>query len=272
MDQRNEKGAEGYLREALTYSAALTGKDRVFVAMLYNDLSNEAAYRGDLAESERCLRSSLDEYRKLPAGTYVEMATTLSNLGGLLIGKNKYAEAEPLVREGLALRRKVLGDSHSGTAGAWYRLSDLRYWQGQYADAEKAAQESIDVFKRALAVPQDSTLFTNPLVEMGLILDKEGRFREAEAYLNQALEIRTRLLPKGNLLIGRAEGILGECLTLQKRYAEAEPLLLDSYKIYESTTDANDTRRSDAGQRLAALYRSWGRPREAEKYERRPTP
>src|SRR5262249_23183365 len=112
---------------------------------------------------------------------------------------------------------------------------------------------------------QDNTLFTNRLVERGSILNKVGRLHEAEAYLRQALEIRTRLLPKGNLLIGRAEAALGECLTVQKRHAGAEPLLLDSYQIIESTTHPGDTRRTDAAQRLNTLYRSWGRPQEAEK-------
>jgi tetratricopeptide (TPR) repeat protein len=234
--------------------------------MLYNDLSNEAGYRGDQDESERCLRLSLEEYRRLPAGTYVEMATTLSNLGAVLIRQTRYDEAEPFVREGLALRRKVLGSSHAGTAGALFRLSDLLYWQGKYEEAENAALESIEVYKRALGAPQDNVLFTNPLVEMGSILDKVRRFREAEAYLRQALEIRTRVLPQGNLLIGRAEAVLGECLTLQKRHGEAEALLLDSYKIIESTTIPGDPRRREAADRLNALYQSWGKSQEAVKY------
>jgi tetratricopeptide (TPR) repeat protein len=267
LDQRQDRAAEGYLREALKYSSAFTGKERVFVAMLYNDLSNEATYRGDADEGERCLRASLEEYRKLPAGTYVEMAVTLSNLGAVLIAKGKYTEAEPFVLEGLELRRRVLGDAHTGTGGALFRLSDLRYRQGRYGEAEKAAQESIEVFKRALASPQDSTLFTNPLFEMGLILDKVGRIHEAEAYLRQAFDIRTRLLPKGNLGIVKAEGPLGECLTMQKRYAEAEPLLLDSYQILESTTGPNDGRRTEAAQRLNELYSRWGNPKKAALYE-----
>jgi tetratricopeptide (TPR) repeat protein len=235
--------------------------------MLYNDLSNEALYRGEEEEAEHCLRASLDEYRKLPPGTYVEMAVTLSNLGGTLITKGKYTEAEPFVLEGLELRQKVLGNAHTGTAGALFRLSDLRYRQGKYGEAEKAAQESIEIFKRALASPQDSTLFTNPLLEMGLILNKADRLHEAEAYLRQALDIRTRLLPKGNLGIGKAEGALGECLAMQKRYAEGEPLLLDSYQILESTTGPRDARRMEAAQRLYELYSSWGNPKKAALYK-----
>jgi eukaryotic-like serine/threonine-protein kinase len=266
LDQRNDRAAEGYLKEALKYSYEFKGKERTVVAMLYNDLSNEAGYRGDQDESERYLRASLDEYRRLPPGTYVEMATTLSNLGAVLIRKTKYDEAEPFVREGLELRRRVLGDSHTGTAGALFRLSDLLYWQGKYDEAEKAARESIEVYKRALSAPQDNVLFTNPLVELGSILDKVGRLREAEASLRQALEIRIRLLAKGNLLIGRAEAVLGECLTLQRRHAEAEPLLVDSYTIIESTTKAGDSRRTEAAQRLNILYQSWGKPDKAVRY------
>jgi tetratricopeptide (TPR) repeat protein len=266
LDQRNDRAAEGYLREALKYSYEFKGKQRVVVAMLYNDLSNEAGYRGDQDESERCLRLSLEEYRKLPPGTYVEMATTLSNLGAVLIRQTRYDEAEPFVREGLELRRKVLGSSHTGTAGALFRLSDLLYWQGKYDEAEHAALESIEVYKRALGAPQDSVPFTNPLVELGSILDKVQRFHEAEVYLRQALEIRARVLPNGNLLIGRVEAVLGECLTLQKRHREAEPLLLDSYKIIESTTPQGDSRRREAADRLTALYHSWGKSQEAVKY------
>jgi serine/threonine protein kinase len=266
LDQRQDRSAEGYLREALKYSSAFTGKERVVVAMVYNDLSNEVSYRGDQEESERLVRASLDEYRKLPPGTYVEMAVTLSNLGALLIAKGKYDEAEPLVLEGLALRRKVLGNAHTSTAGALFRLSDLRYRQGRYAEAEKAAQESIEIFKRALASPEDSTLFTNPVLEMGMILDKIGRLQEAESYLRQALDIRTRLLPKGNLGIAKAEGALGECLTARKRYAEAEPLLLDSYDGLRSSHGEKDPRMIEALDRLVKLYEQIGNTEALLKY------
>ena len=270
LDQRNDPAAQAYLLETLKYSSAFTGKERTIIAMTYNDLSSEAYARGNDDESERYIRAALDEYRKLPPATYVEMATALSNLGALLIKKGKYSEAEPYVLEGLQLRLKILGDAHTSTAMALYRLSDLRYRQARYSEAEAAAQQSIEVFKRALAAPQDSVLFTNSVLQMGMILEKVGRLGEAEAYLRQALEIRLRLLPKGNQLIGKAEGILGECLTLEKRYREAEPLLLDSYKVYESSTIPGSTQRLEAAQRLDLLYTKWGRPAQALSYKSGP--
>jgi len=266
LDQKGDKGAEGYLREALQYASKLSGKDRAYVAMIYNDLGDVAYRRGDLDESERLGRAALDEYRRLPAGNYVEMAGTLSNVGAILIRKGKYSEAEPFVRESLELRRKLLGNAHQDTAMRLFRVSDLLYKKGDYPGAESAARESVEVFNRAFAKPTDGVYFANPLMELGLILDATGRYRDAEVYLRQALEIRTRLLPGGSQLIGTTEGALGECLTMQKRYGAAEPLLLDSYRIMKTTTNEQDQRRIEAAKRLIALYQSWGKPQNASAY------
>jgi tetratricopeptide repeat protein len=126
----------------LQYASAFTGKERGFVAMLQNNLTNVAYRRGDLEASERLERAALSEYRKLPAGTYVEMGTTLSNLGAILIRKGKYPEVEPFVREGLELLRKLLGDAHPYSHGA---VSTVGSREGNYAVALDAATESIAV-------------------------------------------------------------------------------------------------------------------------------
>ncbi|HYL84065.1 MAG TPA: serine/threonine-protein kinase [Candidatus Angelobacter sp.] len=267
LDQKADQAAEGYLKEALQYASLLTGKDRISVAILDNDLGDVAYRRGDLKESERLNRAAIDEYRKLPEGTYVEMAATLSNLGAVLIKEGKYDEAEPVVREGLQLRRKLLGDSHPDTAMSFFRLSDLLYKKADYPGAENAARESIQVFSRAFAQPKDNAYFANPLLELGLILNKSARSREAETYLRQALEIRTRFYPKGNQLVGISEGALGECLTTQKRYAEAEPLLLRSYAAIQAVQGEQGPSTLEAKRRLSTLYQSWGKPAEAARYQ-----
>jgi len=46
----------------------------------------------------------------------------------------------------------------------------------------------------------------------------------------ELLTIQRRLLPTGNWMMAEAESLLGECLRMQKRYAEAEPLLIESYQ------------------------------------------
>jgi serine/threonine-protein kinase len=273
LDQFGDAATEGYLREALQYTPTLTGKERTYVAMIDNDIGDVAYRRGDWKEAERMNRAAIDEYRKLPEGTYVEMAASLSNLGAVLIKEGKLDDAEPFVREGLELRRKKLGDAHPDTAMSFFRLSDLLYKKGEYQDAESAARESVQIFTRALARPKDDTYFANPLVELGLILNKTGRSREAETYLREALEIRTRLLPRGtNQLIGVTEAALGDCLTTQKRFSEAEPYLQRSYATMKAIQGENGPSTLEAARKLAALYQSWGKPEQAARYQPRVAP
>jgi serine/threonine-protein kinase len=267
LDQRGDKAAEGNLREALQYASKLIGKERAYVAMIDNDLGDVAYRSGDLNESEHLNRAAIDEYRRLPEGTYVEMAASLSNLGAVLIKKGSYSQAEPFVREGLELRRKMLGNAHLDTAMSLFRLSDLLYKKGDYQEAEGAARESVQVFSRALTMPKDNVYFANPLMELGLILNKTGHSREAEAYLRESLEIRTRLLAGENQLIGASKGALGECLTTQKRYAEAEPLLQRSYATMRDVQGEHGPLTLEAVRRLAALYRAWGKPEESARYQ-----
>ncbi len=195
------------------------------------------------------------------------MAASLSNLGAVLIKKGSYSHAEPFVREGLELRRKMLGDAHPDTAMSLFRLSDLLYRKGDYQGAEASARESVQVFKQAFTAPKDSIYFANPVMELGLVLNKTGRSREAETYLRESLEIRVRLLHQGNQLIAASEGALGECLTAQKRYAEAEPLLRPSYATMKDVQGERGPLTLEAVRRLVALYQSWGKPTEAAPYQ-----
>jgi serine/threonine protein kinase/Tfp pilus assembly protein PilF len=267
LDQRADKATAGYLREALQYASQLTGKDRAYVAMIDNDLGDVAYRSGDLKEAERLNRAAIDEYRRLPEGTYVEMAASLSNLGAVLIKQGKYDEAEPFVREGLELRRNRLGNAHPDTAMSLFRLSDLLYKKGDFQSAESAAKESVQVFSLALTRPKDNAYFANPLMELGLILNKMGRSREGEDYLREALAIRIHLLPGGNQLIGVSQGALGECLITQKRYGEAEPFLLESYASLKTVQGEQSPPTREAARRLVTLYQFWGKPEKAARYQ-----
>jgi hypothetical protein len=64
-------------------------------------------------------------------------------------------------------------------------------------------------------------------------------------------------------LIATSEGALGECLTTQKRYTEAEPLLQRSYATMKDVQGEHGPLTLEATRRLAALYQSWGKSAEA---------
>ena len=255
------KAAESYYREALQYAPKLTGKDRAMVGVLDGALAVLSYKRGDLDEVERLERASIDEYRKLPAGNYAELAISLGSLSTVLTRKGRFTEAEPLIREALEIDRKLLGEMHSGTAGRLNALADLLYSKGDYVAAEDAANKALHIYDQTL--PKGDITATSPLLQLGLILNRTGRSRLAETRLREVLAIRTRVLPRGHQNIANAEGALGECLTTQKRFAEAEPFLLRSYAETKNNLGEQDSRTMEARQRLKILYEAWGKPEKA---------
>ena len=78
---------------------------------------------------------------------------------------------------------------------------------------------------------------------------------------------RTRVLPKGHYFTALTQGALGECLTTQKRYAEAEPILQDSYSTSKNVQGEKSPLTLEAVRRLVTLYQSWGKSVEAARYQ-----
>ena len=90
-----------------------------------------------------------------------------------------------------------------------------------------------------------------------MIYSQTGRTAEAENLLREAVRIRAENVPETHFLRATANGALGEFLTTQKRFAEAEPFLLTSYESLENSQaaeqPANKTRTSTARRPLRKL-------------------
>ncbi len=99
-----------------------------------------------------------------------------------------------------------------------------------------------------------------------MILAKTGQPQEGEKILREAVKIRTDLLQKGHYWIALANSALGECLTIEKRYTEAEPLLIESYNDLKASQGERHPRAVEALQRIVELYQASGDVDGLEKY------
>jgi hypothetical protein len=75
-------------------------------------------------------------------------------------------------------------------------------------------------------------------------------------------------LPKEHYWVALAHSALGECLSSQKRYAEAEELLLTSYHDLKSSQGEQNPRTVEALQRVVALYDAWSKPDQAARFHK----
>jgi tetratricopeptide (TPR) repeat protein len=87
----------------------------------------------------------------------------------------------------------------------------------------------------------------------GLILNKLGQLDAAERTLREALRIRTENLPAKHFMTALTKGALGEVLFSQKKYAEAETLLRESYEDLSHSQAGENQRVMAARNRISAL-------------------
>jgi TolA-binding protein len=93
-----------------------------------------------------------------------------------------------------------------------------------------------------------------------------GDLKGAKELLEDALKIRIKNYPPDHTAIANAKSVLGECLAAQGSYAEAETLLLDAYRVWNSKQGKDHADTIKTANRLAVLYDAWGKPAEAARY------
>jgi Tetratricopeptide repeat len=102
---------------------------------------------------------------------------------------------------------------------------------------------------------------------LGAVWIDQGRAREAEPLLREALTFRRQKLGPADRRTARAQRLLGLCLVALGRPAEAEGFLLQSYSALAAATNwYHRTLREHNVQDLVALYERWGKRAEAQRY------
>src|SRR5450432_3136667 len=138
------------------------------------------------------------------------------------------------------------------------------YRQNRFVEAQTKVDETLRIYLESFGVYYDN--YPTALITKGLILTKTGKEKEGETILREAVKLRTESLPKGHFWVAVANDALGECLTNQKRFAEAEPLLVESYATLNTSLGPRDPRTIETLLRVVSLYGLWGKPERAAHY------
>jgi serine/threonine protein kinase len=158
----------------------------------------------------------------------------------------------------LALREAIQGDGSAGTAACRNQLAVA------YRLAGKADEAS-----RLFEHHPNSQGHAASLAARGATLLLEGKPADAELKLRECLTLRKRIEPDAWTTF-EAESMLGEALAAQKKYAEAEPLLVSGYQGLKSREEAipavDRPRLARALDRLITLYEAWGKDDQAARW------
>jgi serine/threonine protein kinase/tetratricopeptide (TPR) repeat protein len=278
---RYEEG-EQLLRQAHEALSGPSGDRRQALgALLYLGLARLA--QGRLDQAEGLLADCLEQSRRY-LNDHVHTASVMRSLACVYLARNEPARAEPLAEETVKRYRAGIGDQHPMTLSGLLVLARVYQLQGRY---DKAAP----VLEEARAGCRRLGMDGSPQVASLLSMRGEDRvagksYVEAETHLRQCLQVWENRLPHGGhywLGLSRqgaareyafAKCLLGASLLGQKKYKEAEPLLLRGYEgltLPQEPRDAGPTpfvkrRRVEALGWLVRLYEEWGKADEAARW------
>jgi len=173
--------------------------------------------------------------------------------GDILQREGRLREAERAYRDALSKVRKLRGEGDPRVADAVIDLASNLDAQGKARAVEDLYRLEIDV-SRKNADPGNTRVLSTAFAEWLL---KSRRPADAELLARGALDLGLRSLQPGDWRLGNAKSVIGATLVAQKRFAQAEPLLLEAQKGLASATDAPEDIRQNAIRRLVDLYEAW---------------
>jgi tetratricopeptide (TPR) repeat protein len=187
----------------------------------------------------------------------------LRSLGTGYRNEGRFSDAEPHFSKLVPLVLVNPGEGNLQTRIDMFLLADNYSSEHKYADAEKAFNQLLEVQRRVTGPEVVSTVVT--VANIGWVQLQQERYAEAEKNLREAAEILTRTAPttwdRFNV-----ESMLGASLSAQKKFPEAEPLLISGYNGMGSGRPSSNANmasrftRNQAGEAIVQLYAEWGQP------------
>ena len=303
--------AEEIDRQNLEVHRRVLGPENPGTLTQMTNLAIVYAEQGKFAQAEPLFRQIMEIRRRVRGPENPATLESMSNLAELLRDIGKYAQAEALSSEALEIRRRVLGPEHPSTLKSMYGLADAYYVQGKYAQAEPMLEKVAEIRRRVLGPEHPDTLSAlsalaaayqrqgkydtaetyaaqalaglrhaqgaeapdtvDAAARLALAYQSQGKFTQSEALMRQADAFDGKKRPDDWQRYDD-ESLLGASLAGQKKYREAEPLLLEGYRgMVERRDKMAVPDRSDIDRALewiVQLYRAWGKPSQAAEWKK----
>jgi tetratricopeptide (TPR) repeat protein len=259
----DSREAESLFREVLGLSTNFPQESRYVLGITRSTLASTLADEGKFDEALQTAQQAVTLERAEGQTGMPAYGFSLTILGGFLVDKRDFAAGDAALQESEAIFRKRLSLSHLWLGDNLRNQAISYYEQGRLVEAQKKDAETLKIYLESFGPKYDN--YPAALLTEGLILNKRGQSAQGEAFLRSAVKLRIESLPKDHFWVAVANDALGECLTTERRFAEAELLLTGSYETLQRRLGPGDPRTKEAARRLANLHDHWHPPGETGK-------
>jgi tetratricopeptide (TPR) repeat protein len=262
--------AETAQRDALAIQRKRLGPAHPEVAVSLNNLGDILRDEGKFPEAETVQREAVGLLKKTLGDENQLVATLIDVLGNILRDEGKLAEAATCQREALAIRKKALASDSPDIAQSLNDLASVLREQGHLEEAEPLYREALEMRRKLLGNEHPDTI--DSFTGLSGLLQKRGKFADAGELMRLCLSVCEKRLPD-DWRTFQARAQLGAILLAQKKYADAEPLLVGGYdglKQREERIPACNKRcLKETVQHAIELYEATSRPDKAADWKKR---
>lgn len=199
------------------------------------DLAKKLASRGQYAPAKDEYEAALRAVSKAPNDGRAFLSRI--GLGNVAAATGHYSDAEQwdnqAVREGMDL----YGKDAPELAVPFGNLAALYRDQGDYVQAEEFSRRALRLL--SLQQPEVPAAQAELLGSLGGILSARGKFAEAEATLQQSIQIAEQLPGRSELLAGDWNNLAG-IYAKTGRKTEALAVYKKAYELYDSIGDSSN--------------------------------
>ncbi|MGA7931553.1 MAG: serine/threonine-protein kinase [Candidatus Sulfotelmatobacter sp.] len=256
--------AESLDNQVFEIRRRVLGPDHPETLNSMNNLAVVYSDEGKYAQARALDSQVLEVKRRVLGPEHPDTLTSMNNLADDYAEEGKYAQAEVLFNQTLAIARRVEGPEHPDTLLFMSDFASMYQRKGDYALAQKYADLALAGRRRALGSEDPDTMAS--AADLALAYVSQGKFAESEPLAREAVETYKKKEPDDWQRF-RAESLLGASLAGQKKYPEAEPLLLEGYHGMLARKDRigvpDRYHLQLAHQALIQLYKDWGKPQKA---------
>jgi eukaryotic-like serine/threonine-protein kinase len=255
--------------ETLKWRKAHLGPDHPHTLSSMDNLAVSYQYAGKTHMALPLFEETLRLSRAKLGSDRIDTISTINNLAWAYSISGKRDLGLPLFEEALGLIKAKLGPDHPKTLTSMHNLAMSYQVVGKFDKALPLFDETLKRAKVKLGPDHPSTVAM--MSNAGTCYILAGQAAKAEPLLRECLAIRERK-PVAPWVTFDTKSVLGAALLGQKKYSEAEPLLLAGYqgmKEREATiTSTFKIRLVEALERLVQLYEAMGNKEKAKEWRK----
>ena len=262
--------ADRLMKDAQAILQGSLGRDHPTVATNLHNLAMRSLSRRRFDEAEAYMIEARDIFRRQLGDKHPNVVHCTNSLGVICHHKGDYDRAETLFREALAIQRERFGPDSPTVANTLVNLGGVLLARDEFDPAEALLQKALAIQRKVLSPSHlDMTLSMTLVAKLLLERRAPGDVEKADVVLRECLDIRGKTLPADHWQVIETEGLLGESLTLLRRFEQAESVLLESHRKLEAAGGPRGEQGRELLARLVRLYRAWDRSDDADKWASR---